>query len=394
MGFIPVTTVDETGVHVPAIESVLAALQARFRAIHGSDVVLDPDTQDGEWLGELAAAFNDANGVGLAVYNQFSPSTAVGVGLSSVVKVNGIARKAATQSTVDLLCVGVYGTKVTSPSVRDQDGNVWNLDDFVIPLSGQVVVSAECSVLGDVQAPAGSLWNIVTYTLGWQAATNGVDATPGAPVETDPQLRVRQSRSTMNPSQSILDGIVGAVLALDNVATAEGYENDTQVPDELGIPGNCVSLVVDGGDSAEIAETIAIKKAHGCSTYGTTTVTVLEKSGRPKDVSFFRPVGVVVTFVVSVTPLANYTSDTATSIRQALADYVNSLGVGAGGDYFINLERAKSAALLSGSILGKTFLISSLSAARGGAVPSSSDVPVKFNERPTCDPSNNQVLTP
>lgn len=52
------------------------------------------------------------------VYNAFSPSTAQGAGLSSVVKINGIRRKTASYSTVDLRIVGQVGTIVTGRQGR------------------------------------------------------------------------------------------------------------------------------------------------------------------------------------------------------------------------------------------------------------------------------------
>ncbi len=99
-------TIDQNGITVPAYADILTYLKDAYRTIYGADVYLEPDSQDGQLLAIFAAAINDANAMAAAVYNAFSPATAQGVGLSSVVKINGIARAVASFSTVDVLIVG------------------------------------------------------------------------------------------------------------------------------------------------------------------------------------------------------------------------------------------------------------------------------------------------
>lgn len=109
-------------------------------------------------------------------------------------------------------------------------------------------------------------------------------------METDAELRRRQAISTALPSLTVFEGTLGAVASIPGVTRSRGYENDGGVPDADGIPGHSICMVVEGGDTAAIAEAIAAKKGPGAGTYGTTEALVRDKFGVPNVIKFFRPV--------------------------------------------------------------------------------------------------------
>ncbi len=93
--------------------------------------------------------------------------------LTSNVKINGIARKAATNSTVDLLLAGTAGTTITNGSVKDSNNVIWNLPVTVsIGVDGTLTVTATCANSGAVAALAGTITTINTPTRGWTSVTN------------------------------------------------------------------------------------------------------------------------------------------------------------------------------------------------------------------------------
>ena len=207
--------VTAAGISAPSFPDILESLQTSFKLIFGSDAYVDPDSQDGQWIAIIAAAINDSNATAIAVYNSFSPSTAQGVGLSIVVKINGLARHVPTNSTADVTLVGVFGTTIINGKVGDGLGNRWSLPASVtIPSGGSIIVTATCDTVGAVSAPAASIVNILTPTLGWQTVTNVNPATVGAPVESDAALRLRQSVSTALTAETPLKAILGAVASL------------------------------------------------------------------------------------------------------------------------------------------------------------------------------------
>ena len=98
--------------------------------------------------------------------------TAQAAALSSNVKINGITRKVATNSTADLLLTGTAGTTIMNGSARDKNGIIWNFPASVaIGVDGTVLVTATCANSGSVAALAGTITTINTPTRGWVSVT-------------------------------------------------------------------------------------------------------------------------------------------------------------------------------------------------------------------------------
>lgn len=384
-------TLSATGISAPSYADVLAFLQSQFQAIYGADVYLDPDSQDGQFLGIVASAINDANAVAIQIYQSMSPATSQGAALSNNVKLNGIERDPSTFSTVDLLLVGQNGTTITNGIAQDtSSGAQWALPSpIVIPPSGQITVTATCTQIGAISAPADSVTVIKTPTLGWQTVTNAADATPGAPVESDADLRYRQTVSTAIPSLTVLDGIVGAVASLTGVDRLRAYENDTNATDGNGIPSHSISLVVDGGDATAIANAIATKKTPGAGTYGTTSVTVTDIYGRPIAIKFYRPTTQAITVAISLKALSGYSSSVGQAVQQAVSDYINGVDIGGGSSGAVEWADAITAA--NSVPNSNTFKLTSL-ALTGPGGAGSPDVVLAFNQVSTCTPAS-VVLT-
>lgn len=379
-------TISSAGITAPAYSDILDFLKSKYQAIYGADTYLEDDSQDGQLLAIFASSINDANAVAISVYNAFSPSTAQGANLSSVVKINGIARAVPSASTVDVTIVGVVGTTITNGVVQDTNQVKWDLPATVtIPPAGQITVTATCETTGAVSAAAGTVTTIATPTRGWQTVTNASAAAMGNPVEEDADLRVRQSSSTALPSLTVLDGIIGAVKAITGVTRVAAYENDTNVTDSNGLPPHVISLVVEGGDATAIANAIAAKKTPGGGTCGTTQVVVTDVYGIPHPINFFRPTPQAITAVVNLKALAGYSTAVGTRVQQAISDYVNSVAIGGGSAGAVEWDACIAAA--KGVVGGNTFKITSLTISGPGGA-GSPDVPLAFNQSATCAPAS------
>lgn len=375
----PVCYIDQIGIHAPTYQDVLAYLTAAYQSIYGTDVYLGADSQDGQFLGVLALAIHDANSMAVSVYSSFSPATAIGNGLSSVVKINNMRRLIATNSTVDLVLIGQAGTTIINGIVRDSSQNNWLLPaTVIIPPSGQIIVTAIAAASGAIEAAPNSVTTIATPTRGWQSVTNTNAAVQGDPLESDAALRVRQAVSTALPSQSILDGIVGAVASVPGVSRYKAYENDQTITDSNGIPGHSLAFVVDGGDASQIAQEIMLKKTPGSGTYGTTVIAVEDNQGLVHNINFFRPTLVPVTISLTISPKTGYTTATGSLIAQSVVNFINSLQIG--GSVF--LTQLYTAAYIAGSA-ANTYNVTSLLISRTGP-PASGDITLAFNEAASC----------
>lgn len=374
--------ITAAGISAPDYADILQELKIAYWSIYGSDAVLDADSQDGQLLAIFAQAIHDCNQTAIAVYNAYSPGTAQGIGLSSVVKINGIRRLVPTRSTSTVRLVGVVGTVITGGLVGDNLnlGTQWLIPDTTIPIAGQIDVTATCTTDGATTAAIGTLTEILTPTLGWQSVTNLDAATTGSPVESDANLRRRQAASTAVEAQTIVESIYGAVANLNGVVRLLIYVNDTAAPDSNGIPRNSIAVVADGGDIDEIAEQIALKKSPGTGTHGTTSVDVPDSHGIISTIEFYVVTKVPVAVNVTIQSLTGYTSATGDLIKQGVVDYLNSLTIGE--DSY--LARLYTPANLGGTGVGATFVVTTLEQGRDGDPPAAADVVIAFNEAVTC----------
>ena len=387
MSLADLTYIDADGFHAADYSAVLEYLKTEYRAIYGPGVYLEADSQDGQWIGIIALAIADTIQLAESVYNSFSPATALGDALARNVRLNGISARAATYSTVDLTVTGQAGTVLTDAVAQDTAGQKWLLPVATIPAGGSLVVTATAAGIGAIQAAAGTVTKIATPIRGWQAVTNAGAATPGAPVESAAELRARQAVSVAIPSQSIFSGIVGAVASVDGVTRWRGYENDTGVTDANGIPGHSIALVVEGGDSAAIAQAIAVKKTPGTGTFGTTQIDVTDDLGAVTAIKFYRPTAAAISAVITVQPLAGYTLAIGDKIAAAVADAINALPIG--GD--VVLSRMYGPANLTGPD-SATFQIDSITLARDGGGQAAANIDILFNEAAACDPADVSVV--
>lgn len=381
-------SVDARGISAPDYQTILSTLTGFFRQVYGEDAYLEPDSKDGQWIAVIALAIHDANNMAIAVFNSFSPATAQGRALENNVKINGIAKNAASHSTADVLITGQVGTQIIQGVVRDTNGIRWSLPRMVvIGTSGEITVTATCQRIGAVIALPGELSVIGTPTQGWQAVTNLQAASPGQPVESDAELRIRQSRSVSLPSRSVLEGIIGAIATLPNVERYRGYENDSNSTDSNGIPSHSIAIVVDGGDERQIANTIATKKTPGTGTYGTTTVPVTDQYGITRSVSFFRRTSVPIYVQVRLKPLVGYTSNIAEQIKSAIAGYINAVAIGDP----VLLHRLFVPANLNGD--GQAYDLIDLQMGHSATVLAAANINVSFNQAVICSPENVAVVT-
>ncbi|HDL6687744.1 TPA: baseplate J/gp47 family protein [Yersinia enterocolitica] len=377
--------VSATGITAPDFETIRSTLVSYFQEIYGGDSYLDADSKDGQMVTLYALGIHDANNSAIAVYNSFSPATAVGNGLSSNVKINGIKRDKETNSTVDVLITGNVGLEITNGAARDADGVRWDLPaSVIIGLDGTATATAICSVPGAIVALANTVKEIATPTRGWLTVNNPTGATLGKPVEVDAELRVRQAVSVALPSRTVLDGILGAIAGISGVERYRGYENDTNITDGNGIPSHSISIVVDGGDATEIAQSIALKKGPGFGTYGTTTIPITDKYGIVHPINFFRKGTVQIYVRLEIKALQGYTSSIGTAIKNSIAEYINEIEIGEP----VRIKRLDLPAQLNGSIERLTYDITLLEIGISPVALSENNIEIAFNNAAACVPEN------
>lgn len=363
--------------------------QTVYPGIFGADAVLDNSSQDGQFLGSICYALADCCAASRAVYNSFSPTTAQGAGLASVVKINGIQKLTSSNSTVTLTLIGQANTPITNGLATDTNGNTWALPSLVtIPSSGTIDVIATCTITGAITAAPNSITNFAPQ-YGWQSVTNANAAAPGAPVEDDAELRVRQSNSVSLPSQTIFEGIVAAIENVPGVTRARGIENDTDTTNGFGVPARNLDFIVEGGASSAIFAAIALKKTPGIPTWdagGTNNnqATIVNSVGSTSVINYQTPTDATMNVAITVGPLSGWTTTTEIQIQKAVAAYMNGIPIGGDIEYFV----AGALALLPNTIYNGTFRISSLTLQKNSGSIVSADIQLNYNEAAVCAPGD------
>lgn len=381
-GLAPIITA--TGISAGSYADWFAYFTAQYKSIYGADVYLGNDSQDGQYIGVIAQALTDVCASAVAVYNSFSPATGQGAGLSSNVKLNGLARAKPTSSTALLTIVGVAGTTITNGLASDTNSNTWALPASVlIPNSGTIIVQATCTVQGSINAAGGAINAIQTPVFGWQSVTNVSAAVPGQPVETDAELRNRQSQSVSLPAVTVFESIVAALEAVSGVTRVKAYENNTSSTNGNGIPAYTLYFIVEGGAQADIFQAIFLKVTPGIPTFGSITKTVTDSNGSTRLLKYDVPVNATMSVVVTVKALSGWQTGTETLITAALVAYFEELAGGANISYL----GLPGIALLPGTPFFGTFSITALTLKKNAGSPGTSDVQLAFNEMAVSDPS-------
>lgn len=319
--------IDNTGMHIPTYSEIRDDLIQQMKSIFGEDIYIDEDSKDYQQISIFAKKIFDTNALGLLVYNNRTPNTAIGIGLDNLCALVGITRKPATYSTVQLAITGNAGTTITNGKATDGT-YTWNLPASVtIPDNGAIVVEATCDVSGSITAAANTINTIATPTFGWLSVTNTYVASAGVDVETDAELRGRYANATYQPSKTVLDGLLENIEALEGVTRSKIYENDTNEVDSNGLPAHSITAVVEGGDDKDIATAIYFKKTPGCYTNGTTAVDLTTLSGNEATIRFYRPTNVNVLVRIAIKRLPGYNSSYAEDIKDAIFNYISNMDI-------------------------------------------------------------------
>lgn len=219
-------TIGASGLTIPSYTAILNQLIAQYQQVYGSNVYLQPDSPDYQFLSILALQASDFAQSLQLDYQSMNPLTATGPSLDLIGQLIGTARKQATASTATLTLFGTPGVVVTNGVVQDINQNLWNLPPSVtIGTGGSVSATATAQQLGAITANANQIATIFTPTLGWNSVTNAAAAVPGQPVEPDSQYRARLTIAQQKPSLSLLAGTAAAIAAVSGVTRSFVYEN-------------------------------------------------------------------------------------------------------------------------------------------------------------------------
>lgn len=155
---------------------------------------------------------------------------------------------------------------------------------------------------GDILIPDGVITNIVKADAGLLSVVNRCGYIAGRAEETDAEFRQSYTDKIFTRSSRMLESIRSAILShVQGVRSVAPYENPSHEWDDYGRPPHSIEIVVDGGDSTEIAKQILSEKAGGINTYGDTAVILAGEYDEDITIRFNRPTKIYTWFRLGIT---------------------------------------------------------------------------------------------
>lgn len=225
--------------------------------------------------------------------------------------------------------------KLIIEALEPVSNNTMVLSESLTTETVSSVITFETEEYGDVVIASGAITKIVKSVVGLQEVENVGNHIAGRQTETDTEARQSYIDKIYNRSSSMLESVKSAILEnVQGVQTVAVYENDTNEYDAMGRPPHSIEVVVDGGDTTEIARQILNTKAGGISTCCTkengVTVTLKGVYGEDIDIRFNRPSKVYIWFQVGVTLNTNTNPPTNYSdlIKEVLLECMEEVEAG------------------------------------------------------------------
>ena len=184
---------------------------------------------------------------------------------------------------------------------------------------------------GDVLLPDGVITNIVKADAGLLSVVNRCSYIAGRQEETDAELRQSYADKIFNRSSMMLESIKSAILQnVQGVTSVAPYENPSHEWDEYGRPPHSIEIVVDGGDSTEIAKQILEKKAGGINTFGDVEVVLPGAYDEDITIRFNRPTVIYTWFHLGITLHRNEAipPNYVDLLREVVLENMNALNAG------------------------------------------------------------------
>ena len=168
-----------------------------------------------------------------------------------------------------------YGEKCLVVEFFDNDARKIEVSPTLNVMSVTSPLTFVTEGVGDIIIPETEVKNIKVGVPGLKSVSNLKEYVAGRNRETDYELRNAYSNKIFIRSRTMLESITSAILAnCKGVLTLSAYQNDTNYyrgvpasdPIDKHMPPHSVEVVVDGGDTHEIAEQIFATKAAGIQT--------------------------------------------------------------------------------------------------------------------------------
>lgn len=283
--------INENGLQTKTVAEMQAEIFAKLRLIYGTDINLGSESPDTQLAMIYIQATRDILDVIEDVFQSFDPDQAVGRVLDMRAALNGIQRKAGTNTILPIevevdASLTLYGVDQDVEevfTVADDAGTQFVLSTTeVINAPGTYSLIFQAQEVGKVEVQPNTITEIVTVTLGVVSVNNpGNPISVGIDEETDLELRERRRESTAISGKGWKDSLTAALRNINGVNVAAVYENKTNAdPDSRGIPSHSIWALVSGVyNDIDVAMAIYTKRNAGAGMKGAKSYAIIDDEG-------------------------------------------------------------------------------------------------------------------
>lgn len=326
--------VNEKGYVRPTYEELLEARIAQAQELFGDDI----DTSDASPLGKFIRLavddLADAYEAQEIIYYARFPNTATGQNLDRLMPFAGITRNPATRARHTVEFTGTKGASIESGFLVGTTGD----EEFYLvngitldSETGKATGTVECTELGEVgNVSVGAITEIVNPSVDVESVLHIAIEELAVETEDDVSLRKRFEDALYGSGAATMAAIRGAVMRVTGVRDCLIEENDTNETDSAGRPAHTFETFVRAPSSADqdIADAIFDKKPIGIKTFGDVSMSVTDVTGNTQTIKFSRISDKQVYIKMTVKTDSRFEVDGVTQIKNALIEYIESLGAG------------------------------------------------------------------
>jgi len=305
----------------------LTDLQTKARTIdfYGSDQDLSDSDPIGIGIKLMSYALDQQDQKAEDTYYALYPDTAEGVSLDRVIKIGGEERQGQQHATVVLRFFGALGSVVDVNKIgaTSQDLSFKTIATGSI-VNDHVDVVAQCETPGKVGiVPAGSITTLVTPIPGITSVTNIEPSRSGRDKASDVETKHAYKNAKTGSCASIAS-MIRSLSSLKGVNSVFVYANEKEVVDAEGRPPHSREIVIDGGDSVEIAD-VLWKHHVGLEYLGTNEVIITADNGQRFDVKWNNPINKSAYIDIVITSDSNWKAANLVLIKTAVIKYIGGI---------------------------------------------------------------------
>ena len=324
------------GFFIKRLADIKEEIEQRFRDEFGDEIDLRPQTPEGQVIAIMSEREAAVWELAQAVYDSQNPNKAIGKPLDDVVAITGTTRTPALNSTIDDgVARGDDGT-ILDPGAGDIlisvtgntnaqfkiTGGPYVIDIPDGPTFKSLPITLVSVATGEIVANAGTLNVIDTPQAGLVSFTNESDATLGAVIESDPDLKLKRNTELQIAGSATIDAIIAELNARELTTAVIVFQNIKSIVDLDGRPPKSLDIVVLGDDEQDLADAIFKVVGGGNETIGDITKTVIDGEGFEHIIKFSRPTEIEIHIEMDLTVNANlYPVDGDAQVEAALLAY-------------------------------------------------------------------------